>query len=242
MLRYCFIAFLLLLNISCFGQDEDRLDLIFRYGVDLPSGTLAERFGLSYNPEIGLQYSKNNYFAGIHGSMFLGPIVKEDVISNLRTEQGTLVSQQQDLAIITMKQRGFTVGIHGGKFFPIIKAQNTHGIRVKLGLNVLTHYIIFNNETASTNQLLGDYGRGYDRLTRGMGIEEFIGYQFVSGTGSVRFFAGINGIQGFTKNLRPYNFDTRERNSSTRLDMLTGFRLGIAFKMYESATQKEVFY
>ena len=242
MIRYCISLLLLVLSISCFGQDEQRLDLIFRYGADLPSADLADRFGLSYNPEIGLQYSKNNLFAGIHGSMMVGPIVKEDVISNLRNSTGQLISQQQDFAIITMKQRGFTVGIHAGIFIPIIKSTHTHGIRLKAGANILTHYIIFNNETASSNQLLGDYARGYDRLTRGFGVEEFIGYQFVNQRGSVKFFAGINSIQGFTKNLRPYNFDTRVRDDSTRFDMLTGFRLGIAFNLYQSSEGKDVFY
>ena len=240
--RYCLIVLLLCIVTTSFSQVEQRVDLIFRYGTDFPSFDLADRFGFSYNPEIGVQYSKNNLFAGIHGSMMLGPIVKEDVISNLRNSTGELISQQQDLAIITLKQRGFTVGIHAGTFIPLIKSTNSHGIRLKLGANILTHYIIFNNETASANQLLGDYGRGYDRLTRGFGVEEFIGYQFVSESGSIKVFAGINSIQGFTRNLRPYNFDTRERDDASRFDVLTGFRIGVAFKLYESSEGKEVFY
>ena len=174
--------------------------------------------------------------------MFLGSFVKEDVISNLRTSEGFLISQQEDLAIITMKQRGFLVGLNAGKFFPLFENFGTHGIRFRLGFNVFSHFITFNNETASTNQLLGDYADGYDRLSRGFGIEEFIGYQYVSTRNTVRIFAGFNGIQARTRNLRPVNFDTRLRDDSVRLDILSGIRVGFAISLYENGDGSDVFY
>lgn len=242
MLRYCFLTVFLFVVFIVKGQVYDRIDLNFRYGTDLPSLDMAERFGLSYNPELGLDFDKNNYFFGVHGSFFLGPIVKEDVISNLRNSDGFLISQQEDLAIITMKQRGFSVGLHAGKFIPLFENFGTHGIRVRVGLNVLTHYIVFNNETASTNQLLGDYARGYDRLSRGFGIEEFIGYQYVSTKNSVRIFIGFNGIQARTRNLRPVNFDTRMRDNIVRTDILSGLRVGMAISLFENSDGSDIFY
>ncbi len=241
---YKFVYLFIFLSVGTLlsAQVIDQAHFGFRYGMDLPGNDLKERFGFSYNPELTLQVSKKNWFYGIHGGMFLGPIVKEDVISNLRTSDGFLVSQQQDLAIITMKQRGFIIGVNGGKFFPLIEAGGQHGIRARIGLNVLTHYIIFNNETASTNQLLGDYAHGYDRLSRGWGIEQFIGYQYVSNSGGVIVFAGINAIQARTKNLRPVNFDTRVADRAARLDMLTGFRVGFAIRLFEGGEGKEIYY
>ena len=88
MLRYCFLTLFLSVSFILNAQLYDRLDFNFRYGADLPSLDLAERFGVSYNPEIGIQFDKKNYFFGIHGGMFLGPIVKEDVISNIRNSDG----------------------------------------------------------------------------------------------------------------------------------------------------------
>ncbi len=242
MIRYCAIIFLFFTYLEASSQAFDKLDFNFRYGIDYPSLDMGERFGQNYSPELGLQFSKNNIFYGIHGGMMLGPIVKEDVISNIRDSEGFLISQQEDLAIITMKQRGFILGLHGGTFIPLLEKSGTHGIRLRLGVNVLTHYIIFNNETASTNQLLGQYGKGYDRLSRGFGIEEFIGYEFISISGKAHFFVGINGIQARTKNLRPYNFDTRERDTTPRFDVLTGLRLGISINLYDNSSSTDVFY
>ena len=239
-----------ILFIACFFysdfsycQDSQRLGLIFTYGVDLPAGDMADRFGINYNPGLDLDYFQNEkWFFGIHGHMLLGPIVKEDVISNLRTTEGGFVSQQQDLALITMKQRGFIFGIHAGRFIKLNKGKEKHGIRLRLGTSIMTHYIIFNNETASTNQLLGDYAKGYDRFTRGIAVEEFVGYQYINESGSINAFVGFNFVHGFNKNLRPYNFDTRTRDDATKLDHLIGIRAGFTINLYETGKGEEVYY
>jgi hypothetical protein len=242
MIRYSLILLAVCYSTIFHAQIYDRLDFSFRYGMDIPSADMGDRFGSSFNPELGIQFDKKNYFVGIHGGMFLGPIVNEDVISNLRTDDGLLISQQEDLAVITMKQRGFIVGLNAGKFIPLVENYGTHGIRIRVGLNVLTHYIIFNNETASTNQLLGEYANGYDRLSRGWGIEEFVGYQYVSTKNTVRVFVGFNGIQARTRNLRPYNFDTRERDETIRFDVLSGIRVGMAISLFENADGSDIYY
>lgn len=225
------------------SQNSQRLGLIFSYGLDLPGGDLADRFGINYNPGLDIDYFQNEkWFFGIHGHMLIGPIVKEDVISNIRTSDGGFVSQQQDLAVITMKQRGFLVGIHGGRFIKLNKGKNKHGIRLRLGSSIMTHYIIFNNETASTNQLLGDYTKGYDRLTRGITLEEFIGYQYINESGSLNTFIGFNFVHGFNKNLRPYDFDTRIRDEARKFDQLFGIRVGFTINLYETGKGEEVYY
>lgn len=230
-------------NSQISAQNIQRLNLMFSYGLDLPVGDLADRFGYNFHPSLDLEYSFNDkWFVGIHGSMLLGSIVTEDPISNLRTVEGLLVSQQRDLAVITMKQRGFIAGIHAGRLFNLSKTENKHGIRVRAGLGILSHYIIFNNETASTNQLLGDYARGYNRFTRGLEVEQFIGYQFVNTKGNMNLIAGFNFVQGFTKNRRKVDFDTRMRNDTPRFDGLIGFRVGFAIKLYQVKSGDDIFY
>ena len=178
-----------------------------------------------------------------HVHYLLGSIVKEDVISNILTSSGGLQSQQKSLALITPKQRAFLSGIHVGKFINLsTNSDFKHGLRLRLGTSIMSHYIIFNDESASTNQLLGDYGKGYDRLTRGITAEEFIGYQYINGRGSMNIFGGFSFVQGFTQNKRPADFDTRVRNDQKRLDLLSGFRVGFAIKLYEFGTADEVFY
>ena len=239
----CFV--LCLASSITWAQESQRLNLVITYGVDLPGGDLADRFGLNYNPAVEIDYFINeSWFFGVHGHFLLGPLVKEDVISNIRTSDGLLIGQQKNKSIITLKQRGFNIGLHAGKFINLSgkESRNKHGLRLRVGTGLLSHHIIFNDESVTLNQLLGDYGRGYDRLTRGIAIDEFIGYQYISGDGKINMFAGFSFVQGFTKNLRPVNFDTGLRDDSPRIDLMNGIRVGITFNLYESSYGEDIYY
>lgn len=230
-------------SLGAFTQSTSNISLQFSYGLDLPGGDLSDRFGLDYNAAAGLDYIwDNGWFAGYHTHMLLGSNVKEDVISNLRTTEGNLIGQQKNQAIISLRQRAFLNGIHFGKFINISNSSFSHGPRLSLGSSVFSHYIIFNDESATVNQLLGQYGSGYDRLTRGLTIEQFIGYQYTNENGGVNVFGGFQFVQGFTQNVRPVNFDTRITDDSNRLDLLFGFRLGVYIRLFEFGTAEQVYY
>lgn len=241
LILFTLINFTLLNSIK--SQKSNNIALNFTYGMDLPGADMADRFGLDYNAALDLDYNlTNGYFLGIHGHYILGPLVKEDVISNIRSSDGNLISQQQLQSIITLKQRAFLYGIHAGKFINLSKKDAKHGFRLRVGSSIMSHYIIFNDESAATNQLLGDYGKGYDRLTRGITIEEFIGYQYISADERMNFYAGFSLVQGFTQNKRPVDFDTRMRNDEQRLDMLNGFRAGFVIKLFEFGNAEDTYY
>jgi len=225
------------------AQSTSNISLHFSYGVDLPDGDLADRFGVDFNGAAGLDYIwKNDWFAGYHAHMLLGSNVKEDVISNLRTTEGNLIGQQKNQAIVSLRQRAFLNGIHVGKFINISNSSFSHGPRISLGSSVLSHYIIFNDESATVNQLLGQYGSGYDRLTRGLTLEQFIGYQYKNDNGGVNVFGGFQFVQGFTQNVRPVDFDTRIRDDRNRIDLLFGVRLGVYIRLFEFGTAEQVYY
>lgn len=213
-------------------------------GIDLPLLDMAKRYGVNNSPEISLDYiHQERFFFGAHIKMIIGGTVKEDVISNLRNKDGGLISKQKYDAIITMKERGFMYGVHAGYFLNLSKSNSAHGIRFRFGTGLMSHYIRFNDESASSNQLLGDYSKGYDRLTRGYFLQEFIGYQYTSASKKLNLFVGFDCIQGFTKNVRPYNFDTRMTDNAARKDLLIGIRAGIALNLYRfENTEKEIFY
>jgi hypothetical protein len=92
------------------------------------------------------------------------------------------------------------------------------------------------------SSLAGDYKKGYDRLTNGLAITEFIGYQHFAKNRLINFYAGIELTQGFTQNRRDYNFDTFERDDAKRFDGLVGFKLGWVLPFYLSDNPDEIFY
>lgn len=238
--------FLLLLTLLIgfhISAQESRVVFNFSYGMDKPLADLNDRFGYNYSPTGELNYEfSNNVYVGVHGSYMLGSFVKEDVIKPLRIKTGELISQQKSFVKITLKQRMYNLGVHFGKFINISKKKNQHGPVLQFGVGLLTHYIIFNDEFASTVQLLGNYGKGYDRLTRGYNISQFIGYKYKNADGRLNVYAGIQLLEANTKSLRPIDFDTGKYGGAGRLDVLAGFRVGASFILWKGSKKGEIFY
>jgi len=80
-----------------------------------------------------------------------------------------------------------------------------------------------------------DYKKGYDRLTTGVNLHQFVGYNFMSSTGGYHFYGGFYAQEGFTKNRRTINFDEPDVPVSTelRLDVQIGFKLGWVIPIYK---------
>src|SRR5688572_23891874 len=82
-------------------------------------------------------------------------------------------------------------------------------------------------------ELRHDYKKGYDHLTNGWHLSEFIGYTYFSNRQLVNFYGGFELTQGFTANRRDYNFDNLGNSDKNRLDLLYGFKLGWILPLYK---------
>ena len=84
-------------------------------------------------------------------------------------------------------------------------------------------------------QLELNYRRGYDRLTVGPNLHQFVGYTFLSNGGFYNFYGGLYAQEGFTKNQRTIFYDQPNTPvpTNTRLDIQIGFRLGWYIPFYK---------
>jgi len=213
-------------------------------GYHFPGGDLRDRFGRSFSAGSAVEWiSKNNLIYGIDGSIFFGNVVKEDVLANLRTEEGQIIGNTRSYADVVQRQRGFYFGAHFGKLFNIIKDQNRSGIRTTISLGLWQHKIRIQDDPQSfVTQLDKQYKKGYDRLTNGFTLNEFIGYQHLSPNRLINFYFGLDFYQGFTKNRRSFNFDTRMQDDRKRFDMKVGFKLGWSLPFYLGEDAEERYY
>jgi hypothetical protein len=65
-------------------------------------------------------------------------------------------------------------------------------------------------------QVQGAYAKGYDRLTNGPAISQYIGWLHLDRKKLVNFNAGIEIIEAFTQNRRDFNFDQMKKDDSKR--------------------------
>jgi hypothetical protein len=224
----------------------NSLFLNVSYSGQLPAGDLANRFGLSMAVGTGLEYflANKNLIIGAEAYYLFGQTVKEDVLAFARTTEGEILGDIGTYARVDLRQRGYYWGGHIGRFFKTKEGGNQiGGLRVTLGGGFLQHYIrIQDNQNVSIAQLSGAYRAGYDRLTNGFALNQFVGWQVLSRNKRINFHIGLELTEGFTKNRRGFNFDTGLREDKTRLDMLYALKFGWMLPFWTAQKASEIEY
>ena len=214
------------------------------YGYELPGGDLADRFGGNFNVGTGLQLALNsNWILGLEGQYLFGMQVKTDVLAPLRSPEGFILANDGAPADITLRQRGWWLGASLGKLISLSKINPRAGLRVSLGVGLLQHKIrIQDDPQAFVPQLTDELKKGYDRMSNGLALKQFIGYQQFSLNRRINFYAGFEFTQAFTQNRRSWNIDEMRREETARIDLLYGFRVGWILPFYLVEKGETIYY
>lgn len=200
-------------------------------GVHVPLGDIQSRYKITYH--IGGEFlykHRSNWVWGFSGQFLFGENVDEPRIMNAILP---LVSRDGTQPAVGLSMRGMCFTAKGGKIFPIGKKPNRNsGIMVNLGVGYIQHKINITYNGDLTPQISGDYVKGYDRLTDGVAISQFVGYVYLGNNRKVNFMAGLESIQGFTKNRRGYNYDTFQPDNGDKFDIFLGVKVGWIFTLY----------
>lgn len=213
------------------------------YKANLPGAEMVERWG--FNNQIGLdidQKLKSNWTFGLSGGFIFGSVLRDTVIfKDLYNDFGTITGLSGKPADVLFLMRGFTAHANVGYVFNRFGNNANSGLWVKFGLGYMMHKIRIENLYDVVPQVQGDYKLGFDHMTTGFSTSQFIGYLYQADVRLIKFYAGFEFIQGITKNVRTYNFDTGGPENNSRFDMLYGFKLGWILPI-SSRTKSEFYY
>jgi len=246
----CYLTLLLLLvGTSLRAQDlrgnvGKGLLVNMAYGMQMPEGDLKDRFGTNFAVTLGTDWITNdNWLAGVEGSLLFGNEVKQDVLADIRDDRGNIFSSDLSIAFVELRQRGLVIGGHVGRLFSLSKKNKRSGIRLTVGASFFQHKIrVQEDPQAFVPQIAGEYEKGYDRLSNGFALKQFLGYQLLSRNRRINFTAGFDFIQGFTTNQRSWDFNTRQKIDQKRFDVLLGFHLGWTLPFYFGGNEDEIYY
>ena len=245
----CFITSSAMAQLPRYHQQQEKnnegtvMTVNILFGGHLTVGDLADRFGSHASTGLGIDFvTSKDWVVGTHGVFYFGSKVKEDVISSLRDPNGLIFGANGDLSAVGLKQRGIQIEGHLGKIFRINQKRRS-GIRATIGGSFYQHKVrIQDDPVVAIPQLSKEYKRGYDRLSNGFGLTQFIGYQHLGKMRRANFIIGLELTEAFTQNRRNFNFDTRSEDTASRFDMIYGFRIAWMLPFYLGENAEDIRY
>ncbi len=245
------IAFLALMGHGLFAQVNVRDSAAASWMIGahfsgfVPAGDLADRYGVIYSPGISVgKKTLDNWLFGVEGSFFYGGDVKNllDIYGSLTSEQGYFIGLNGEYAAVQFQHRGFFTGAYFGKILPVLSHNPNSGLFFKIGIGYLQNKIFVRDPQGAYPQLQGDYGKGYDRLHSGFSLREEIGYLHSGNKRTINFMVSFDLIQGFVSSQREFNWDTKEFDLGSKLDLYFGLKLTWFLPIYDKNQQKFYYY
>jgi hypothetical protein len=238
-------AFLVL--VSFFGQaQKDSADLVPMFSAhvsgQVPFADLSKRFGPNFAAGGSFMLkTRKNYIFGIESFYMYGRNVKEDVLSQLRTAEGYVVDNEGYPADLRISERGLALHITAGKIFILDRNNRNSGLMVTAGIGGLQHRINLYDAQFKVAAVKEERSYGYDRLSLGISLSQFVGYMYLSNNRLLNFYFGVESYQAFTKSVRKLNYDTGLPDTAKRLDILTGLRVGWILPIYRKKPNEYYF-
>ncbi len=212
------------------------------FGYHFPGQDLANRFGNNASIELGLtEKLRDNWLIRANGSFLFSDKVRENnILKNITNSNDFITNVNGMPGDIRIAMRGFNLNLSAGKIWGQKNNQNA-GLTTLFGLGFLQHKIHINVINNDIPQLEKQYLKGYDRLSNGALLSQYIGYTYLSPKDLVNFYVGLEFIQAFTKNRRDINFDTMMKDETPRLDLLFGIKAGWIIPIYHQPSQIEYY-
>jgi len=186
---------------------------------------------------------KSRLFYGIEGNFFFGSNVKEDVLTQLRTMDGSIIGINGETGDVGLKERGIYFGVHTGKIFSTTdKNSSLTGIRTQIGFGLLQHKIRVQDNLKSIVPLNKEYRQGYDRLTNGGAIHLAAGYQYDSPYNNFHFKIMGDMMAGLTKSRRDLDYATGVYLDQKRTDILFGINIAYVVMISRTSTAENIYY
>ncbi len=202
------LIFIVSWNHSGWAQSEEQdfgtgIYLGATYGVHWPGADLADRFGRNFALGGNLEVVKGQkWIFGLEGHFLFGNEVNENVAGGLVDDRGILINSAFSIADIDSKERGLHFLAKAGQIYDLWNEEHISGIKWSFGVGFLQHKIRLRDAQQAVPYFEDDYVKGYDRLTNGFALTQFIGYQYLDQRGRLNFYLGGEVTEAFTKNRR----------------------------------------
>jgi len=247
MSKKCLVSLLLLFPIVLLAQKKEQeagsriWNLEFKTAYDVPFADMAVRFGNSFRIGTGIKLkTKSNWIFDIEHTFIVGGKVKEPgLLQNVVTNNGGIVNLFGEEVNPGIFQRGYMTGIQVGKILPYLNHNTNSGLTVHSGIGFMQYKINLFDQDNNIGPIMQDpnsgvdYKKGYDRLTNGIYLKQFLGYTHYSNNKLINFVTGIDFIYSFNQGRRDFLFDVQKPGNEKRSDILIGYNFTWILPIYK---------
>ena len=238
-----------------FGPSENRsvrhgVLLNINGGYDVPAGDMGKRFDNSWRLGPAVMYkTKSNWLMGARFDFITGRNVNEDsLMVNIRDKYETgkrnlyeFINNSGQRIGVPVYQRGYAVGLTLGKIFSHSKDHPDNGFVEMTTVGFMQHKINIYDKDRTVEQLNDGLRKGYDRLTNGLFVGQYVGYVYFAQNKLINFSLGLDCMVGFTKGRRDFLYDVMRPDNANRLDVLIGIRGGWYLPIFSRKSEDLVF-
>lgn len=215
-------------------------------GGQLPIGLLHEWFKPNLFVGVDLTFkTKANWTFDIAANYMFGGNLRDTSYAFLGSlYQNHIIYDGNGFAAngVSMEGRAWFFGAGAGKIFPVNRWKNS-GIWVKFHLGYFGHMIRISDFDNQVPQLNGNYRKGYDHLSAGFAMNQFIGYLFIQKNRVLSFYGGLEFYEIWTKPSRNYIFNEGPTAGiKNRFSGLIGLRVGWNIPFYEKKSVTTFYY
>jgi hypothetical protein len=191
--------------------------------------------GMKTRSNWSLETGFNYYFSGkVKGT--------DSLFQWITNSTGAIMDGDGQPAEIDVDQRMWNMRIATGKIFPVSPNYRNAGIQTKIGIGYTQRYIYIKNPDNRVAALSGEYKKGYDRLTGGFSLYQFLGYVHLSSTQYTCFYIGIEAMECFSKRQREWDFSIMGKDNRSFTDILVGIKAGWVIPLYKKEYQDTYYF
>ncbi len=221
----------IILNAKTQSLKKDTLTLptlSANIGFCYPMGDLKERY--NFFGQAGSSFMikfKNNFTITTEGLVLFGEGYKgDDPLRLIVNSNGTLTNEYGQPAEFARGMRGMQITSKIGYILSKYSHNPNSGITISLGGGFFQTKYWIDQRGNNIPQIMGDYVKGYDKMSNGFALTQFVGYTYFHNKNFWNLFFGIEFTEAWTESRRSWDFTLMRRDNSRHHEFMATIKAG----------------
>ncbi len=241
-----FLVSNIVLNLQAQSFRKDKLTvptLTANVGFCYPMGDLKERYHIFGQAGSSFMMKfKSNILLAAEGMILFGEGYKgEDPLRLILNSNGTLTNQFGKPAEFARGMRGMQLTAKAGYIFSKFAHNPNSGITFTAGAGFFQSKYWIDQRGNNIPQIMGDYVKGYDKMSNGFALTQFVGYTYFHNKNFWNAFIGVEFTEAWTQNRRDWDFTLMRKDNQSYNEFMMTLKAGwiISFIRREA---EEIYY